>query len=67
MNPAGLKNWPPLLHRLIGAVTAIMPALELMDRDGVNHLPVMTDRQAVGMLNREDVITSVRTLQELGT
>ena len=44
-----------------------MPALELMDRDGVNHLPAMTDRQAVGMLNREDVITSLRTMQELVT
>jgi Zn-dependent protease len=42
-------------------------ALELMDREGVNQLPVMTDRQVVGMLSREDVITFLRTLQELGT
>jgi len=37
-----------------------------MDRDGVNQLPVMTDGQVVGMLSREDVITFLRTLQELG-
>jgi Zn-dependent protease len=39
-------------------------ALENMDRDGVNQLPVMRDRRAVGMLSREDAITFLRTLQE---
>jgi CBS domain-containing protein len=42
-------------------------ALEEMDRDGVNQLPVMADGQIQGMLSREDVITYLRTLQELGT
>ena len=42
-------------------------ALQQMDRDGVNQLPVMTNSRVVGMLNREDVITFLRTLQELGT
>ena len=42
-------------------------ALQQMDRDGVNQLPVMTGNQVVGMLSREDVITFMRTLQELGT
>jgi CBS domain-containing protein len=37
-----------------------------MDRDGVNQLPVISDGQVVGMLSREDVITFLRTLQELG-
>jgi CBS domain-containing protein len=41
-------------------------ALQQMDRDGVNQLPVMTDSQVIGMLSREDVITFLRTLQELG-
>jgi CBS domain-containing protein len=41
-------------------------ALEEMDRDGVNQLPVMTDGTVVGMLSREDVISYLRTLQELG-
>ena len=42
-------------------------ALQQMDRDGVNQLPVISGLQAVGMLSREDVITYLRTLQELGT
>ena len=42
-------------------------ALQQMDRDGVNQLPVMTGKQVVGMLSREDVITFLRTMQELGT
>jgi Zn-dependent protease len=40
-------------------------ALQQMDRDGVNQLPVVTGRQVVGMLSREDVITYLRTAQEL--
>jgi predicted transcriptional regulator len=42
-------------------------ALDQMDRDGVNQLPVMTDGQVLGMLSREDVITFLRTLQALGS
>ena len=40
--------------------------LQQMDRAGVNQLPVMRDSQVIGMLSREDVITFLRTLQELG-
>jgi Zn-dependent protease len=40
-------------------------AFQMMDRDGVNQLPVMTDSRVIGMLNREDVITFLRTAQEL--
>jgi Zn-dependent protease/CBS domain-containing protein len=47
--------------------TGLWTALQQMDRDGVNQLPVMTDSQVVGMLSREDVITFLRTIQELGT
>jgi CBS domain-containing protein len=39
--------------------------LQQMDRDGVNQLPVMAEGQVVGMLSREDVITFLRTAQEL--
>jgi Zn-dependent protease/CBS domain-containing protein len=46
--------------------TELWSALQLMDRDGVNQLPVMTDSQVVGMLSREDVISFLRTMQELG-
>ena len=41
-------------------------ALQKMDRDGVNQLPVIQNDQVVGMLSREDVITFLRTLRELG-
>ena len=46
--------------------TELWPALEEMDRDGVNQLPVTRDHRVVGMLSREDVITFLGTLQELG-
>jgi Zn-dependent protease/CBS domain-containing protein len=46
--------------------TELWAALEEMDRDGVNQLPVMVDGQLQGMLSREDVISYLRTLQELG-
>jgi CBS domain-containing protein len=41
-------------------------ALEEMDRDGVNQLPVMTDGQIQGVLSREDVVGYLRTLHEIG-
>ena len=41
-------------------------ALQQMDRDGVNQLPVTRDNVVIGMLSREDVISFLRTLQELG-
>ena len=46
---------------------ALISGLEQMDRDGVNQLPVMTDGRMVGMLSREDVITFLRTLEELSS
>ena len=41
-------------------------ALEEMDRNGVNQLPVMVDGQIQGMISREDIIGYLRTLGELG-
>jgi len=41
-------------------------ALEQMDRDGVNQLPVVNGDQLVGMLSREDAISFLRRLQALG-
>jgi len=35
-------------------------ALEEMDRDGVNQLPVMVDDRCLGMLSREDLIGFLR-------
>jgi hypothetical protein len=34
--------------------------------DGVNPLPVTRDHQITGMLSREDVISFLSTIQELG-
>jgi Zn-dependent protease/CBS domain-containing protein len=50
----------------ISTDTELWAALQEMDRDGVNQLPVMDGDRVVGMLTREDVITFLRTLRELG-
>ena len=41
-------------------------ALQKMDRDGVNQLPVIKDQHVTGMLSREDILTFLRTIRELG-
>ena len=46
--------------------TELWAALQKMDRDGVNQLPVTRDHHVIGMLSREDVITFMRTVKELG-
>ena len=46
--------------------TELSTSLEEMDRDGVNQLPVMVDGKIQGMLSREDVVSYLRTLRELG-
>ncbi|HSF17643.1 MAG TPA: site-2 protease family protein [Vicinamibacteria bacterium] len=46
--------------------TELWAALQEMDRDGVNQLPVTRDHHVIGMLSREDVVTFLRTLQALG-
>lgn len=46
--------------------TSLWEALREMDRDGVNQLPVMSGGRMVGMLSRDDVISFMRTVQELG-
>ncbi|MEJ2210053.1 MAG: site-2 protease family protein [Anaerolineae bacterium] len=40
-------------------------AIEEMNQDGVNQLPVMTDGHIEGMLRREDVLNYMRNLREL--
>jgi signal-transduction protein with cAMP-binding, CBS, and nucleotidyltransferase domain len=46
--------------------TELWAALQKMDRDGANQLSIALDHHVIGMLGREDVITLLRTLQELG-
>jgi len=41
-------------------------AIEEMNHDGVNQLPVMTDGHIEGMLRREDIISYLRNLRDLG-
>jgi len=41
----------------ISPETEIWHAIEAMDRDGVNQMPVMQDGQIMGVLTREDVIS----------
>jgi Zn-dependent protease/CBS domain-containing protein len=47
-------------------ITPVKSALEEMDRDGVNQLPVILNGQIIGMLTREDIISFLRTQVELG-
>lgn len=42
-------------------------ALQMMDRNGVNQLPVIRDQHVIGMLSREDAISFIRTLQDFGS
>ena len=69
-------TWPMVTARQAMIPTAQMKhiqpdaelwsALEEMDRDGVNQLPVMVDGQIQGMLGRDDVISFLRTSKESG-
>jgi Zn-dependent protease/CBS domain-containing protein len=45
----------------------VWEALEEMNRDGVNQLPVTTNGQVVGMLSRGDIIGYLQRLREVGT
>ncbi len=45
--------------------TDLRAALNQMDRDGVNQLPVMAGDRVLGILSREDVISFLRTLEQL--
>jgi Zn-dependent protease len=40
-------------------------ALQMMDRDGVNQLPVISNSRIVGVLAREDVVTYLRLVQDV--
>ena len=49
-----------------GLETELWNAIEEMDRDGVNQLPVIDAGQIQGVLTREDVISYLRKLQAPG-
>jgi Zn-dependent protease/CBS domain-containing protein len=48
----------------VGVDTELWDAIQEMDRDGVNQLPVLAAGQIQGMLTREDVINFLRKLHE---
>ncbi len=54
------------LLKRIDPDTELWVALQRMDRDGVNQLSVTRGYRVIGMLSRDDVITFLGTLQELG-
>ena len=68
------SDWPTTTaaHAMIPAAqlkwirpdAGLVEALKVMDRDGVNQLPVMLDDQIQGILGRDDVISLMRTLIE---
>ncbi|HVM71770.1 MAG TPA: site-2 protease family protein [Anaerolineales bacterium] len=60
MIPADNIKW-------VHADQEIWAAVEEMDHEGVNQLPVMKDDQILGMLSRDDVIGMMRNLNELGS
>ncbi len=45
--------------------TGLWDALEKMDHNGVNQLPVTSDQGLAGILSRENIIGFLRTLQEM--
>ena len=51
--------------RRVGPDSELSAALQLMDRDGVNQLPVIAGGRVLGMLSREDVISYLQTLRQL--
>ncbi|MGH7145044.1 MAG: site-2 protease family protein [Planctomycetota bacterium] len=66
LTTAGEVMLPLDQSRQVTPQTGLWAALQLMDRGGVNQLPVLADGRVVGMLSREDVITFLSTLQALG-
>ncbi len=52
--------------RTISPHDDLWTALAAMDREGVNQLLVVEGRRVVGMLSREDLVSFLQTIQELG-
>lgn len=64
--PASEAMTPLSQMKRIRPDVGIEAALEQMTADGVNQLPVMSDGRVEGMLSREDVISYLQTLKQLG-
>ncbi|NTU78996.1 MAG: site-2 protease family protein [Chloroflexales bacterium] len=57
---------PAALLRTTSPDADLWLALEAMQRDGVNQLPVLADHHTLGLLSRDGVITFLRTRRKLG-
>jgi Zn-dependent protease/CBS domain-containing protein len=64
---AGQAMLPLKESKRVSPDTALSAAMQLMDRNGVNQLPVMSHDRVLGMLRREDIVSFLGTLQELGS
>lgn len=63
---AGQVMLPLSQVKWLQPATPVKTALQEMDQNGVNQLPVILDGQVIGMLTRENVISFLRTQVELG-
>ncbi|MCR4404461.1 MAG: site-2 protease family protein [Candidatus Acetothermia bacterium] len=52
--------------RTIAPEAELLTALQLMTREDINQLPVVTDQSLVGMLARDKILAFIRTRAELG-
>jgi Zn-dependent protease len=59
MLPAGQLKW-------VQPDEDLWKALEEMERDGVNQMPVVADHRVTGLLRKADVFRYLRTLREFG-
>jgi predicted transcriptional regulator len=50
--------------RVVAPETGAMEALELMAREDLNQLPVVSDHQVEGMLSRSNILEALRSRQE---
>jgi Zn-dependent protease len=51
---------------IIGPDMEMWSAIEMMDQDGVNQLPVMEQGKVEGVLSRESIFGFLKTIKELG-
>jgi CBS domain-containing protein len=50
--------------RVVAPETAATEALEMMVREDLNQLPVVSDHQVEGMLSRSNILEALRSRQE---
>ena len=51
--------------RVVAPETAAMEALEMMAREDLNQLPVVSDHHVEGLLSRSNILEALRSRREL--